>query len=226
MRIGSSAMTRVSATLGISTSGPVAAAVIAGDEEHAAASPLQALDGTLSSVKAALESASASLDDVTRIAVCIGPGSFTGLRIGVALAKSIAQARDIPIVGVSSYDVAESGAPANAHPRAAIIAGKRDFFFARVRPAADAAYEFVSGSRAELEARLAGTTLFWMSEISAGEQALRVARIGREARLNLMDWRHVTIDYGQRPNAVINWESRHGIRERGGAPTAANHKRE
>jgi tRNA threonylcarbamoyladenosine biosynthesis protein TsaB len=41
-------------------------------------------------------------DAVERIAVGVGPGGFTGLRLGIATARALAQARDLPLVGVSS----------------------------------------------------------------------------------------------------------------------------
>lgn len=45
-----------------------------------------------------------SIDDIEAVAVSSGPGSFTGLRIGVATAKGLAFAKDIPLIGVDSLD--------------------------------------------------------------------------------------------------------------------------
>lgn len=51
-----------------------------------------------------LKMAEVKKEEITHIAVCEGPGSFTGLRIGAATAKGLAQSFDVPIVGVSSLD--------------------------------------------------------------------------------------------------------------------------
>ena len=51
---------------------------------------------------------------IERIAVGIGPGPFTGLRIGIATARGLAQAREIPIVPVGSLVALGRGIDARA----------------------------------------------------------------------------------------------------------------
>jgi tRNA threonylcarbamoyladenosine biosynthesis protein TsaB len=53
-----------------------------------------------------LLSAGLSVGDLQAIVISLGPGSFTGLRIGLAAAKGMAVARGIPIVGVTLFEVA------------------------------------------------------------------------------------------------------------------------
>jgi tRNA threonylcarbamoyladenosine biosynthesis protein TsaB len=65
---------------------------------------------------------------IERIAVGVGPGGFTGLRIGVATARALAQARDLPLVGISS--LAALAAPHDGDVVAVIDARRGEVFAA------------------------------------------------------------------------------------------------
>ena len=59
------------------------------------------------------------------LAVALGPGSFTGLRIGLALAKGLALARQLPLVGIPSLDPLAASQPVIAGRLAAVLRAGR-----------------------------------------------------------------------------------------------------
>ena len=211
--------------LGITTSAAVETAVVTKERASAYAAGGQALESLLPLVERALHGFGAPLRTVALIAVDTGPGSFTGLRIGVAFAKSLAQAAGIPIVGVSGYDVAHV-ARAQSFPRISVVAGKPDYYYARVQKTAASRFEFAHGQADALARALFSVTGAQVDLRSllfagvAGDRAKAVALLGLRQwqRGDRTDWRDVVIDYGQRPNAVVNWESRAA---QGGRPRAA-----
>lgn len=209
--------------LGIATAGPVEAAVCKGDEVFARAGQGQALEELIRCVERALAGVGATIRDVDLIAVCAGPGSFTGLRIGASFAKSAAQALGLPIVGVSAFDVAEGLDSVAPYPRVALVEGKRDYYYVRVTDASGAPPRFLRGSRDEIAAAGVSCKVF---SLPAGEQARRVAVIGLSLYRSGVDthWANLALDYGQRPNAVLNWETRRAVSERGG-PSASSKQR-
>jgi tRNA threonylcarbamoyladenosine biosynthesis protein TsaB len=91
---------------------------------------------------------------IARIAVGVGPGGFTGLRIGVATARALAQARDLPLVGVSSLAALAAGASHDG-PVVAVIDARRGEVFA----ASPGTFEPVALAPDALAARIAPGSL-------------------------------------------------------------------
>jgi tRNA threonylcarbamoyladenosine biosynthesis protein TsaB len=130
---------------------------------------------------------------VERIAVGIGPGGFTGLRIGIATARALAQARDLPLVGVSS--LAALAAPHEGAVVAVIDARRGEVFAAspgrfepvalspealaaRIEPGVVAVGDGAVRFRGELER--AGATVPADDSPLHRVSAVHVARLGAE----------------------------------------------
>lgn len=67
----------------------------------------------------------ARMADLEAIGVALGPGSFTSLRIGLALAKGMALALKVPVVGVPTLDVLAAAIPVQKLPLAAVLQAGR-----------------------------------------------------------------------------------------------------
>lgn len=68
----------------------------------------------------------ASAGDLQALGVALGPGSFTGLRIGLALAKGLSFSQNLPIIGIPSLNVVAAVQPLREMPLAAVLqAGRR-----------------------------------------------------------------------------------------------------
>jgi tRNA threonylcarbamoyladenosine biosynthesis protein TsaB len=118
--------------VGIETSTPQTSVAIGGEQgilaqmsvagrsrQEAAAPALQQL----------LRWSGTELDRVGGVAVGIGPGLFTGLRVGVATAKTLAQVLAVPIVGLTSLDVLAFAVRHTPRRICAVIDGRRGEVF-------------------------------------------------------------------------------------------------
>jgi tRNA threonylcarbamoyladenosine biosynthesis protein TsaB len=92
----------------------------------------------LSLAAEALAEAGLGWAEVGRLAVGVGPGGFTGLRIGIATARALAQAHGLVLVPVSSLRALAAGADAAGRPVAAVTDARRGEVFAGVYDAAGA----------------------------------------------------------------------------------------
>jgi tRNA threonylcarbamoyladenosine biosynthesis protein TsaB len=81
----------------------------------------------LAEVEALLARVALGRHDLTGLAVTIGPGSFTGVRVGISAAKGLAVGLGLPMWGVGTLEVLAHGAGADGRVQAVIEAGRRRF---------------------------------------------------------------------------------------------------
>ena len=66
-----------------------------------------------------------TVDDLVGIAVSLGPGSFTGLRVGVAAAKGLAMSRSLKLIGIPTLDIIAQAMKDSSLPVVAVLAAGR-----------------------------------------------------------------------------------------------------
>lgn len=88
----------------------------------------------MQTVAAALEAAGVGYADLGAVAVSIGPGSFTGVRVGVSTARGLALALKIPAIGVTTLEAvaAETQKTFPDHPTLVALDAGRDHVYAAV----------------------------------------------------------------------------------------------
>lgn len=66
------------------------------------------------------------IKDIDAIGICVGPGSFTGLRIGMATAKAMSHVNNIPLIGVNSLEILGSNIELSNKKICAILDAQRN----------------------------------------------------------------------------------------------------
>ncbi len=130
--------------LAFDTATEIATSALVGDGEVLGERVSRAVT-LLEDVDALLRQGGAHADEIEALAVGIGPGSFTGVRVGLATARGLALALGVPVAGVSTLDALAAGAP-GALP--VIDARRREIFVANGEPRAlaPAELELVQGT--------------------------------------------------------------------------------
>jgi tRNA threonylcarbamoyladenosine biosynthesis protein TsaB len=77
-----------------------------------------------------LKTSKTGVQDLEGLVVATGPGSFTGLRVGLAAAKGLCHGLGVPIVGVSSLEALASQVPFPGNPVVAVLDSRRGEVFA------------------------------------------------------------------------------------------------
>ena len=96
-------------------------------------------------VAEAMAEAGIGFDRLERAAVTVGPGSFTGLRVGLAFAKGLALALDVPCIGVVALEALAEGEPGFT---ASVIDARQDQVYLQC---------FLDGAALSAPARLSAT---------------------------------------------------------------------
>ncbi|MGE7370746.1 tRNA (adenosine(37)-N6)-threonylcarbamoyltransferase complex dimerization subunit type 1 TsaB [Neorhizobium sp. NPDC001467] len=133
----------------------------------------------MAQIEAALAEAAITLQDVGRIAVTIGPGSFTGIRVGVAAARGLALSLGIEAFGITTLETmaAHHLAGSGPHPVVAAMDAKRGEIYAQPFGADGSAIDepraLTPHAVAELAARhgaiLSGTGAMAIAAATSGE---------------------------------------------------------
>ncbi|MGC8497969.1 MAG: tRNA (adenosine(37)-N6)-threonylcarbamoyltransferase complex dimerization subunit type 1 TsaB [Acidimicrobiales bacterium] len=122
--------------LSIETATTACAAGLADGERRVAsllASDRRHVEVLIPGIQSLLAAWPATLRDVTRIVIDYGPGLFTGLRVGVATARALAEATGAELVGVTSLEIYATQAAARGvtGPVVAVVDGRRGELFAQ-----------------------------------------------------------------------------------------------
>jgi tRNA threonylcarbamoyladenosine biosynthesis protein TsaB len=88
-------------------------------------------EALLPMIASVLDEARADIGALDRVAVTVGPGSFTGVRTGLATARGLALARNLPVIGVTSFGAAAAlvAAPDAREPLLIALESKRAELF-------------------------------------------------------------------------------------------------
>jgi tRNA threonylcarbamoyladenosine biosynthesis protein TsaB len=163
--------------LGIDTSTPASSACVlmAGGEAFEATPPAERLarppahaSELMPAVAGVMARADVKWSDLAAIAVGVGPGTFTGLRIGVATARALAAASELPLRRVSSLAALAAGIPA-VH-RLPLIDARRGEVFAALFEDGEQIWPPFAASPEQLVARLREGGF---SPLAAGDGSLR-----------------------------------------------------
>ena len=176
------------------------------------------------------------LSQIGLVAVDVGPGLFTGLRVGLATAKSIAHACRIPMIGVSSLDLTAFPARFSDRLIVSTVDARRGEIFHATYRRAPGGIQLMSAPAVDQPADVAGQLMATGAEtliVGDGAQryadvlgAVRGAEIGREGLRHpnagaLVELAHaralreefvspseIAPMYLRAPDARINWQQR------------------
>ena len=121
-------------TLGLSSSTALVGVAIARDDDVLAEKSIltdrRHAEEITPMLQSVLVDAAVDLSEIERIVVDVGPGRYTGMRVGIASAKTLAFALGVPVAPITSLELIGAAAPAHDGPRFAVVDARRNQVFA------------------------------------------------------------------------------------------------
>ena len=155
--------------LALETATPVGSVALVSEERSVAGSHfdigLQHSQRLFVEIERILSAASCAVSDLSAVAVSIGPGSFTGLRIGLSAAKGLCLAGETALVTVSTLAALAARIPYARHPVCPVLDARRDEVYTALYDTSAGRPEALTPPRAIapallLEERAGETTIF------------------------------------------------------------------
>jgi len=132
----------------------------------------------VAAVREAMAAVSWKLADLAAVAVVTGPGSFTGVRVGLSVAKGLSEAGGVPLIAVSRLAMLAASGDSKQRICALLDAGRNEFYCGQYPGSPGAGEALLSRENALLAARQA-------DEVLVCEQSVSDA-LGQEVALQLV----------------------------------------
>jgi tRNA threonylcarbamoyladenosine biosynthesis protein TsaB len=159
--------------------------------EHTWEAPRQHTTELTPQLAAAMEQLGVRREQLSGVAVTKGPGSFTGLRVGLSVAKGLAMAQRLPLIGIPTLDVVAAAQGRDRRRLAAVIQAGRGRISLATYRWQFGEWQVLEEPRlttwANLEEEIAEPTLFCGEIDQVGAEV--VARLGDRAVLLPPAWR-------------------------------------
>ena len=219
---------------GVALGGPdglLASIEVGGGRRHA--------ESLAPALEQACHHAGIGLDQIGAVAVDVGPGLFTGMRVGIAAAKAMAYALELPMIGISSLDLVAFPLRFSAGRVAAVIdARKGQVFYAFFAPVPGGLQRLTESQVGSIDELVADLRASGEHHVLVGDGALRyrddlvdvircdyadefldhpsaaalvyLAR-AQAQRGQWTDLAEIQPMYLRPPDAQINWQTRQGV---------------
>ncbi|MET0909282.1 MAG: tRNA (adenosine(37)-N6)-threonylcarbamoyltransferase complex dimerization subunit type 1 TsaB [Ilumatobacteraceae bacterium] len=167
--------------LGIETATPQVSVAIGGHEGVIAlfevARRRRHAETLVPAIEFCCQQSGVSLDEIGLVAVDVGPGLFTGMRVGLATGKALAQALRVPMIGISSLDLlAFPHRQADRVVVPVVDARKGEVFYAIYRPVPAGVQQVVKARTASVDELVADLVARSQDTLCVGDGALRYRR--------------------------------------------------